>query len=509
MALTLGGYQIAKSAIEHIHHTKGILTVKPHIPSVFVKPQFVKRYPVFKESEEFLYLPKHYGIETFGPLKSSTREVPKTDPKFWEFVGTIRDNQKEVVNSYLLPEPHDGVISLQTGGGKTVCALYIASQLKVPTIVLVHNTFLRDQWVERIKAFLPKARIEMFNEDSSKDTLIQNFIIRVDDGVVKYKNDMTTPNFKLLKNLKPDEVQKLSTIMGIPQTLDAITKHIVEYTSQSDFTIGMLQGITNDKVKSSNFKPIGLVIVDECHHIATESFSNAMTKLTSKYVLGLSATLDRKDGLMHVIHWFLGPLLYKSNTADKIDEGVKVEVYEFNSGDDEYDAVILNPAGVMFTSLMVNKVVEYKPRNEFLIKLLLDVSEEKERQLLVLTDRVDHAQTLFDMLPTEVQETACILGRKVKAEQRAEWCATKRILLATYQMCKEGFDVATLNTLIIATSRPDVDQIVGRILRVDKSVRKIDPLIIDIVDPAFRRQFQQRLDLYKKRNYIVEKMVFE
>jgi len=445
MALTLGGYQIAKKDIEHLHHTKGTLTVKPHIPSVFVKPQFVKRYPVYKESEEFLYLPKHYGLETFGPFKSSTREVSQTDSKFWEFVGSIRDNQKEVVNSYLLPEPHDGVISLQTGGGKTVCALYIASQLKVPTIVLVHNTFLRDQWVERIKAFLPKARI------------------------------------------------------GFVQGDEAQTENV-------EFIVAMLQTVSQRDYSSKTFKPIGLVIVDECHHIATESFSNAMTKLTSKHVLGLSATLERKDGLMHVIHWFLGPLLYKSNTADKIDEGVKVEVYEFDPGDDEYNSVILNPSGVMFTSLMINKVVEYKPRNEFLVKLLLDVSEEKERQLLVLTDRVDHAQTLFDMLPPEIQETACILGRKVKAEQRAEWCSTKRILLATYQMCKEGFDVATLNTLIIATSRPDVDQIVGRILRVDKAHRKIDPLIIDIVDPAFRRQFQQRLDLYKKRNYVVEKM---
>jgi superfamily II DNA or RNA helicase len=448
MALTLGGYQIAKKDIEHLHHTKGTLTVKPHIPSVFVKPQFVKRYPVYKESEEFLYLPKHYGLETFGPFKSSTREVSQTDSKFWEFVGSIRDNQKEVVNSYLLPEPHDGVISLQTGGGKTVCALYIASQLKVPTIVLVHNTFLRDQWVERIKAFLPKARI------------------------------------------------------GFVQGDEAQTENV-------EFIVAMLQTVSQRDYSSKTFKPIGLVIVDECHHIATESFSNAMTKLTSKHVLGLSATLERKDGLMHVIHWFLGPLLYKSNTADKIDEGVKVEVYEFDPGDDVYNSVILNPSGVMFTSLMINKVVEYKPRNEFLVKLLLDVSEEKERQLLVLTDRVDHAQTLFDMLPPEIQETACILGRKVKAEQRAEWCSTKRILLATYMMVKEGFDLSTLNTLMMATSRPDVEQIVGRILRVDKSVRKVDPLIIDIVDPAFRRQFQVRLQLYKERNYVVEKMMFE
>jgi len=74
-------------------------------------------------------------------------------------------------------------------------------------------------------------------------------------------------------------------------------------------------------------------------------------------------------------------------------------------------------------------------------------------------------------------------------------------------MCKEGFDVATLNTLLIATPRPDVDQIVGRILRVEKKGRKIHPLIIDIVDPAFRRQFQTRLSLYKSRNYTIEKMM--
>ena len=72
-------------------------------------------------------------------------------------------------------------------------------------------------------------------------------------------------------------------------------------------------------------------------------------------------------------------------------------------------------------------------------------------------------------------------------------------------MCKEGFDVSTLNTLIMATSRPDVEQIVGRILRTEKTKRTVQPLIIDIVDPAFRRQFQERLQLYKQRNYKIQK----
>ena len=445
MALTLSGYQIAKKSIDKIHHIQGTLTVKPYIPSVFVKPQYVQRYKVYSEDETNLYVPKHYGIETFGPLKTTTREVTQSDSKFWEFTGTIRDNQKDVVNSYLLPEPHDGVISLQTGGGKTVCALYIASQLKVPTIVLVHNTFLRDQWVDRIKSFLPKARIGFVQGD----------------------------------------------------TLDI---------ENADIVVAMLQTVSQRDYPISTYKRIGLVIVDECHHIATESFSHTMTKLTSKYMLGLSATLERKDRLMHVIHWFLGPLLYKSNTGDKIDEKVAVEVFEYDPKDEKYNEVIYNNSGVMFTSLMVNKVAEYEPRNKFLIELITDVYQESERQLLVLSDRVDHTKVLFDGLPTDIQEKACILGRNVKAETRAEWCSTKRILLATYAMCKEGFDVATLNTLVIATPRPDVDQIVGRILRVDKSTRKIDPLIIDVVDPAFRRQFQERLQLYNKRNYKVTKM---
>jgi hypothetical protein len=61
----------------------------------------------------------------------------------------------------------------------------------------------------------------------------------------------------------------------------------------------------------------------------------------------------------------------------------------------------------------------------------------------------------------------------------------------------------------MATPRPDVDQIVGRIMRTEKTTRTVDPLIVDIVDPAFRRQFGERLRLYKERNYIVEKMVLD
>ena len=441
MSLTLKGYRVPKAIIKNLKELKATLTAKPYIPSVFVKPQFVQKYPVYVETEDDMYVPKHYGIQTYGEPKTTERDVAQTDVKYWEFTGKLRPIQQEVVKTYT----RDGIISLQTGGGKTVCALYIASTLRVPTVVLVHNTFLRDQWIDRIKAFLPKARI--------------------------------------------------GTVQGDVVDID------------KDIIVAMLQSVSMKAYPDGLFKNIGLTIVDECHHIASEAFSRAVPKLTCKHMLGLSATPDRKDKLMHIINWFLGPLLYKSDTADKVDEKVKVEYYEFEPAHESFNEIIYNSSGVMFTSLMVNKVVEYAPRNKMLIELLVDLNSENDRQILVLTDRVDHTKTLLEMLPPEIQKDACILGREVKSAQRAEWCASKRILIATYTMCKEGFDVATLNTLVMATSRPDVDQIVGRILRVDKVGRKVNPLIIDIVDPAFRRQFQTRLALYKSRNYEIQKMV--
>ena len=442
--LTLQGYRVPKKTLEKEHHIKGLLTVKPYIPSVFVKPQYVQRFEVYRECHDFLYVPKHFGIERFGAIKETQRDVPQTDSKYWEFAGSVRPAQQPVVDSFLKPEPHDGIISLQTGGGKTVCGLYIASQLKLPTLVLVHSGFLKDQWIERISAFLPKARI--------------------------------------------------GTIQG--DVFDIENKDIV---------VGMLQSIALKDHHPTRFKSFGLVIVDECHHIASEGFSQAVPKLTSKYMLGLSATPERKDKLMHVIHWFLGPLLYVSNTADKVDELVNVEVYEFE-GDEKHNEIIYNNAGVMFSSLMVNKLAENAERNKLLVSILEDVFDDEDRQILVLSDRVEHVKAINELLPERLREKAGILARGMKPALRDEFCKSKRILIATYQLCKEGFDVPSLNTLLLATSRPDVDQIVGRILRVEKSKRSVHPLILDVVDVPFRRQFQERLSLYNKRNYKVQKM---
>ena len=444
--LTLNGYRVLKATVD-AEPLRKTLTVKPFVPSVFVaNKNSIPRYKVYKEVDDALYLPKHFGIETFGPPTETTRDVAETDAQYWTFTGSLRPVQEPVVNAFLKPTPHDGILSLHTGGGKTVCALYIASQLRVPTLVIVHNSFLRDQWVDRVKSFLPHARIGRIQGDVCE---VEGF----------------------------------------------------------DIIIAMLQTLSMKEIPISTFKTLGLVIVDECHHIASEVFVQALPKVTSRYMLGLSATPTRKDGLMFVAHMFLGPLLYESKTTDSSDTSIQVEVYEYQNDDPKFNEIIYNTQGVMFTTLMINKLTEEIGRTQWLAEILQDILEESpERQILVLTDRVQHTKDLLAALSEPIQAQSAILSQTVKSDKRAEFCSTKRVLIATYAMCKEGFDVPTLNTLLMATPRPDIDQIVGRILRVEKSARTIHPLILDIVDPQFRRQFQERNGLYKKRNYTITKM---
>ena len=437
--LTLHGYRIPKDHRELA--LKKALTVKPFS---FVNPMAVPRYTVYHEDRQWLYLPKHFGLERYGPVPT-LRDVAQTADSQWSFAGSIRPAQLPVVNSFLLPEPHDGIISLHTGGGKTVCALYIASRLRVPTLVIVHNTFLRDQWIDRIRAFLPNARIGRVQAD----------------------------------------------------VVDVADKDVV---------IVMLQTLSMKELDGNLFAPIGLVIVDECHHIASEVFVQALPKVTSRYMLGLSATPDRKDKLMFAIHWFLGPLLYKSDTGDSVDTAINVEMYEYENDDPEFNEIVVSSQGMVSVPIMVNKLAACEDRTRWLARILADVIEDG-RQVLVLSDRVQHCKDILEALPEDLKEQACILSQAVKSDVRTEYCRTKVILIATYSMCKEGFDVPTLNTLVMATPRPDIDQIVGRILRVEKAGRKVHPLIVDIVDPQFKRQFGARNTLYKKRQYRVTKML--
>ena len=218
--LTLNGYRLPVPADAEALRKE--LTVKPMVPKVFVSnPNAVPRYRVYKETADALYLPKHFGIQRYGPPPETTRDVPQTHESHWQFQGSMRPVQMPVVDAFLKPTPHDGILSLHTGGGKTVCALYIASQLRLPTLIIVHNSFLWDQWYDRIRTFLPYARIGRVQGDKLE-------------------------------------------------------------VEGRDFVIAMLQTLSMKDIPLATFKPIGLVVVDECHHISSEVFVQALPKVTSK-----------------------------------------------------------------------------------------------------------------------------------------------------------------------------------------------------------------------------------
>jgi hypothetical protein len=126
-SITRNGYKVPKASIEDLESLRKQLTVKPYVPSVFVNPRYVKKYAVFGETENFMYVPKQFGISKWGPAPLDI--VATSNPDRWTFAGSVRPAQVEVVNAYLNPredtpnagavlQPRDGMICLQTGGAR-------------------------------------------------------------------------------------------------------------------------------------------------------------------------------------------------------------------------------------------------------------------------------------------------------------------------------------------------------------------------------------------------------
>ena len=180
-----------------------------------------------------MYLPRFYGEEKFGKAVNN-KLSPGTSINL-KFSKSLRPKQLPIVEAYLNSvnniEGGGGIISVPCGYGKTVLALYILTQLKVKTLVVVHKEFffLMNQWKERIEDFLPDARVG-----------------RIQGKVIKTEN--------------------------------------------KDIVLGMLQSISMSEYDEDVFKDFGFVIYDECHHLGAEVFSKALTKTSFKYLLGLSAT---------------------------------------------------------------------------------------------------------------------------------------------------------------------------------------------------------------------------
>ena len=431
------GYSIYKCniSIEEQNNIRRDLLVQPIIPKSPVKPE---PFPIYLESPEKIYVPRYYGILKYGVPEI---KISNGDDINLNFNGTLRDYQIKIVDKFIQSVTKSraeggGLIDLPCGRGKTVIAIKILISLKKKTLIIVHKEFLLNQWIERINEFCPEAKIG----------LIQGQIIDIEE---------------------------------------------------KDIVIGMLQSLSMKEYPQDQFKSFGFTIFDECHHISSETFSRAMQKIVTQYSLGLSATMNRKDGLTKVFKLFLGDIIYKEKRES--DENVLVKAIYYSNFDEEFNTTDYDFRGNPKYSTMITKVSDFNHRTEFLLTIIKQELEiNKDQQILFLAHRKNLLTYIFKALEHRNIATVgyYIGGMKEKDLKESE---TKQVILATYQMAEEGLDIKTLTTLLLSTSKTDIVQAVGRILR----VKHKNPLIIDIVDSheIFQNQFNKRRAYYIKNKY--------
>ena len=393
-------------------------------------------FRVYRTSKNNICVPQHYKVSKKCPDKR-----PTPVPSRARFTGQLRDSTSQ-------NEAHDklveamktvggGILSLPCGYGKTTVALAVASTMKVRTMIVVHKEFLANQWRERIKQFCPGATI----------------------GIIQQN----------------------------------------KFDVDCDFVIAMLQTLSMKEFTLDQFESIGMVIVDEAHHICARVFSQAFFKFCPKYTLGLSATPIRKDGLTDVLYWFLGPPAFSVERENRQTTIVKTLRYKC----DEYK---LPPPVTRFGKVslvqMITDLVENHGRNDFIEKQVRKIMEKSSRRLLVLSDRRLHCEEIAQRL-SDIGTGLYMGGMK---EAALEESAKQKIIVGTFSQAHEGLDIPVLDTVILVTPKSDVKQAVGRILR-ETVGKKNDPIILDVVDDwgLMGSMYYKRRKMYKQSGFEIEK----
>ena len=519
------GYTISKNelTIEQQKKIRNDLTIKPFVMGSPMNND-QKTFPAYRESINKFYVPHYYGVEHYGYPKQY-KINDGIDIKL-EFAGILRDYQEPVVNKFI-NHCHDvkyggGLLELPCAWGKTSASLYILSKLHKKTLVIVHKEFLMNQWIERIRQFLPEARIGK----------IQGPIIDVEN---------------------------------------------------KDVVLCMLQSLISKDYEQTIFEQFGLTIIDEVHHISSQTFSNSLFKVITKYMIGLSATMERKDGTTTVFKMFLGNVIHKAE--NKNDKPVEVRTITYKVDDDEFNETILDYRGKPLNSSMISKLCEYNRRTEFIIKTLcdfisvdnIDKSDIDQHKLEMdnavpdcliccknsnylvrntCCDSVKYCMPCLENIETTTpkkERPKCPSCKKVlkyeqnyienkyvkplekthtivmahnlnilryiykkfvcknlesvgyyiggMKESELKLSEKKQIVLASFSMCSEGLDIFSLNAEFLITPKTDIVQIVGRILRAKHKFSH--PIIYDFVDShdVFQRQWLKRKAYYKKQNY--------
>ena len=414
----------------------------------------------------WLHLPRFQGMSLVGHVADDRRSVgePMSD---LVFKGDLRGPQAHATSSVMHQLRGDGgaMLVLPCGFGKTVCSIWVIAQVKRRTLVLVHTGALADQWVDRVRTFLPGVRVGR----------IQQNVVDVDG---------------------------------------------------CDVVVGLVQSLAKRDYERSVLSTFGTVVVDEAHHIAAPWFMQALCKLPARHVLGLSATPDRKDGLGVILPWVLGPIAFRATRdaevvdvkmVEYVDPANQVELRDRRGKPRCSEMLTVLSANTTRNAKIVECIVEHATNGRSLIVL-----SERRDQLLQLEELLMEHDGAVCVTPPRKRrktephvvppaDTKLVIARVMggtRGEVRDHAFAHSTVLLSTYPYAAEGIDIPRLDTLIMASPGVNIEQTIGRILR--KHPDKKDPLVIDIKDPfsVFECRGWKRFRYYRSLDYNVTSTIW-
>ena len=254
-----------------------------------------------------------------------------------------------------------------------------------------------------------------------------------------------------------------------------------------------------------------VVIVDECHRVAgtptqMSMFAKVLNSLAARHKYGLSATVHRADGMIQATFALLGDVVYTVPDEAIADKVMRVGIKPIGTGV-KISRECLNTDGTLNYTKLINYLCECTDRNALIANRILF---EWDKSCLILSDRLEHLESLMKMLPPSMRDGAVMISGKMttkkgKAEREQALedmrVGKKKYLFATYSLAKEGLDIPCLERLFMATPQKDyavITQSIGRIARTYEG--KADPVCYDFVDDIgyLVKSYKKRCASYKK-----------
>jgi superfamily II DNA or RNA helicase len=383
-------------------------------------------------------------LREYGSSLDVADERVTGDPVRFRFQGKLTPVQRKAVTALL---EHDiGVFVAPPGVGKTVVGTYLVAARGCSTLILVHRRPLLDQWLAQLSLFL---------------------------------------------GIEPNEIGQIGA---------------GKKTANGRLDVAMIQSLVRkDKVQDlvANY---GQVIVDECHHLPAVSFERVLAEAKARYVLGLTATPQRRDGHHPITEMQLGAVRFaidsKSQAARRpFAHTLVVRKTDFKTSGEKTPSI-----QGLYAALVADE-----RRNRLILNDVVQALEQG-RSPILLTERKDHLEYFATRLEKLARHLVVLQGgmgakerREVKDRLAAIPNSEERLVLATGRYIGEGFDDARLDTLFLALPvswKGTLIQYTGRLHRLHPG--KTEVRIFDYVDrdvPMLLRMFEKRLRGYRAIGY--------